>query len=375
MFEGILFILYSVLATMLVVLAVALRRAFRTFRMQTKITPSAVVEDMPSVSVLIPARNESHVMPDCLQRVINSNYPKLEIIVLDDSSRDKTSSLIKAFAHDGVRFVEGKALPDGWLGKNHALNELLKEASGTYALFIDVDTRVEPDTVEQLVAYAEDEHASMVSVLPRRDDGIRASTLFAPLRYFWQLIFHRQESPAVASSAWMVHRKKFIDEYKDFSAMKDVIQPEAAVAATFMSKGLYRFLIGTTQLGVSYQKKWASQRDTSVRLLFPLVGGRIAAGLLAVFDLFIVASPLFIMLSGFVTGWTVHHWIAASIYAGYALLYASYLRKVWRRGWAFGALFWGIVAIQEAFLVLTSMIGYKMNRVMWKGRLVRLAKR
>ena len=46
-------------------------------------------------------------MTDALHRVIASTYPKLEIIVLDDLSADKTPALIKAFAQDGVRFIEG----------------------------------------------------------------------------------------------------------------------------------------------------------------------------------------------------------------------------------------------------------------------------
>ena len=64
-------------------------------------------------------------MNDCLERVVASTYPKLEIIVLDDHSQDNTSALIKSFAHKGVRFVEGTKLPEGWLGKNHALQLLL----------------------------------------------------------------------------------------------------------------------------------------------------------------------------------------------------------------------------------------------------------
>src|SRR5690606_8106890 len=121
MIEGILYVWYAVLLGVFGVGAVRLRQALRRFSSKTTMTKATIIDDMPSVSVCIPARNEAHAMTDCLEHVLRSNYPKIEVIVLDDLSGDKTSSLIKAFAHDGVRFVEGEPLPDGWLGKNHAL--------------------------------------------------------------------------------------------------------------------------------------------------------------------------------------------------------------------------------------------------------------
>lgn len=372
MFEGILFLLYAVLAAIIAGVAVRLRHVYRLFSMKSMVTPSKVIEELPSVSVLIPARNESHAMTDCLQRIIASNYPKLEIIVLNDSSKDKTSSLIKAFAHDGVRFVDGQPLPKGWLGKNHALNELLGQASGTYALFVDVDTLLSPDSIEQMVAYVTQEKAAMVSVLPRREDGLRLSTIFSPLRYFWTLLFHRTEAPAVASSAWMVHRATFLDAFGDFSSMRQAIQPEAIVATGFMQQKLYRFLIGTPMLGVSYEKKWQSQVDTSIRLLFPVLGGRVVNAIIAIVDLFIVVSPLIIFATGSIVGWSIHHAIAGTLWTGFAVLYGSYLRKVWRKGWLIGAVLWDVMVLQEMVLIALSTWRYKHGTVTWKGRPVHL---
>jgi len=333
-----------------------------------------MIESLPSVTVCIPARNENHAMTDSLERVIASNYPKLEIIVLDDMSGDDTSSLIKAFAHDGVRFVEGSRLPIGWLGKNHALQALLKEASGTYVLFMDVDTRLAPDSIEQLVSYAMQEQAAMISVLPRREDGPRASVLFSTLRYFWEIMFHRKSAPATASNAWMIHRKTLIDEFNGFESFKDAIQPEARLSAALMATGKYRFLIGTEMLGVSYEKKWRSQLSTSVRLLFPLLGAKIENVIIAALDLCIAAVPIFVVLAGPIVGWSIHQLIAGLIYLLFAGLYAMYLKKIWLRGWVAGALLWPLITIQEAVLAIMSAIRYKQNVVTWKGRLVKALK-
>lgn len=373
MFASLLYVVHGVVAAVLGVASVRLATGLRRFRYNTTMTPSRLIEDTPSVSVVIPARNESHGMTDCLQAVVNSTYPKLEIIVLNDSSADRTSALIKAFAHDGIRFIEGPALPEGWLGKNHALHSLVKEASGTYVLFMDVDTRINPDTIGQLVAYAVQENAAMVSVLPRREDGLTFSRLFSPLRYFWEIVFHRASSPAVASSGWLVDRSRFMKSFGGLEPFKSDVQPEAKIAAHFMEEGRYRFIIGTQQLGLRYEKKWSSQVHTSVRLLFPLVGARVSHALIAAMDLLIIVSPLFIIATGGFLGWSIHHLIAGVLWMGFAVLYAVYLHKVWRHGWWLAPWFWDIVVIQEAVLLLVSAWQYKRGKVNWKGRPVMLS--
>ncbi|MCD8561812.1 glycosyltransferase, partial [Candidatus Saccharibacteria bacterium] len=148
-----------VVTGMLCAIGYTLRKVFQQHKAPHYTSSLTDGSDMPSVSVCIPARNEQHALADCLQRVIASTYERLEIIVLDDVSGDDTSALIRSFAQDGVRFVQGKALPPGWLGKNHALQGLLEEASGSYVLFMDVDTRLEPQAIEHLVRYAQSHRA------------------------------------------------------------------------------------------------------------------------------------------------------------------------------------------------------------------------
>src|SRR5665648_287743 len=145
MIVAILFILMCMSSTIIGLWSLGkLFKATKQFRVPTTINSST---DLPTVSVCVPARNETHAMTRCLEAVLASDYEKLEVIVLDDSSVDDTSVLIKSFAHEGVRFVSGETLPTGWLGKNHALHGLQNEASGSILLFIDVDTHISPTTI------------------------------------------------------------------------------------------------------------------------------------------------------------------------------------------------------------------------------------
>lgn len=367
-------ILYCVYGIVAVMFGVGWWRLRQVLRAST--SPASLRQneknDLPSVTVCIPARNESHAMTDSLQRVLASTYPKLEIIVMDDVSGDKTPALIKAFASEGVRFIEGKTVPAGWLGKNHALNTLMQQASGAYVLFLDVDTHVAPTSIERMVTYIMMENSAMISVLPRREDGLRASTIFAPLRYLWELLFHRRSAPAVASNAWMIDRQQFLDDFRDFEKLRGIIQPEAHIAATYAALERYRFLISSPQLGVAYEKKWRSQLETSIRLLFPLLGARISHALVAVVDLLIVLTSVVMLIIAIAMSWWLHIVLAGVLYVAGSVFYGSYLSVVWRRGWILGAILWPVIVLQEVILIITSTLQYKRGTVTWKGRPVRL---
>lgn len=177
MLVAILVQLYIVAAGTLIFVARKIRIAYR----QHKYVPAASKinkDDLPTVSVCIPARNETNAMTECLESVLGSDYPKLEVIVLDDNSSDNTSHLIKAFAHGGVRFIKGDPLPDDWLGKNFALETLLGDASGKYVLFMDVDTSVTRSSIRLMVEQLKRDNVDMLSVIPQRYDMQRPSSWF-----------------------------------------------------------------------------------------------------------------------------------------------------------------------------------------------------
>ena len=371
MLEVILYIAYIAIAVLLSTMGYQLSRSYKRFKAPSRKSDLGREVDLPSVTVCIPARNEQHALTDCLQRVVASKYDKLEIIVLDDVSGDDTSALIKSFAAEGVRFVKGKSLPEGWLGKNHALQGLLKEASGTYVLFMDVDTRLAPDAIENMVRHAVSHGLAMLSVLPRREDGWRFSVVVSPLRYFWELLFHRRLWPATASNAWLIRRKVLEDRFEGFKAFKNAIQPESKIATELASTHDYHFIIGTENFGVAYEKKWRSQLITSVRLLYPLLYKDAALAILALIDLTLLVLPFVVLLSLFVVPFGLIHLFAAVLAVASYVLYATYAKKVWAKGWVVGVLLWPVLLVQEMILICASIFQYTRKTVQWKGRLIR----
>jgi len=110
----------------------------------------------PTVSILIPARNEDAVVGRLLQRTTELTYPKdkLEIVLIDDASTDQTGRIADEFSkmYDFVKVVH-RSRQDGGRGKCDALNDGLKHVSGEIVLCFDADYYPQLDIVEKLVAY------------------------------------------------------------------------------------------------------------------------------------------------------------------------------------------------------------------------------
>ncbi|MCD7976604.1 MAG: glycosyltransferase family 2 protein [Tannerellaceae bacterium] len=125
-----------------------------------------VCKTSPSLSILIPARNEEENIRDLLSDLIRINYPVHEIIVYDDNSADRTVEIVKEFAR--VRLIEGKEPEKGWLGKNYACHQLALAAQGEKILFLDADVRISDPVIEKILCYLETKSLSLLSVFPQQ---------------------------------------------------------------------------------------------------------------------------------------------------------------------------------------------------------------
>lgn len=124
----------------------------------------------PMVSILIPARNEEKTLPHLLKDLAGHDYRNIEVIVYNDLSEDRTSQVAGEFAREDPRFrvIEGVALPEGWLGKNHACHQLAQNAKGAYYLFLDSDVRVRNGLVRRSLGHLLKHDLSMLSIFPRQ---------------------------------------------------------------------------------------------------------------------------------------------------------------------------------------------------------------
>ncbi len=134
----------------------------------------------PPVTVIIPAYNEERVIVGSIQRVLESDYPALTLIVADDGSADATSALVAAqYGHDArVRLL---TLVNG--GKASALNRALREAQGAIIIALDADTHFQKDTISKLVRWFADPRMGAVAGNARVGNRINLVTRWQALEY------------------------------------------------------------------------------------------------------------------------------------------------------------------------------------------------
>ncbi len=123
---------------------------------------------LPTVSVILPARNEEANLERCLRSLLASDYPEFEVVVVDDRSEDRTAGILARIAHgdDRVVPVAGQTLPEDWYGKPWACWQGYQAAEGDLLLFTDADTRHGPELLARAVSALETERADMLTVLP-----------------------------------------------------------------------------------------------------------------------------------------------------------------------------------------------------------------
>jgi glycosyltransferase involved in cell wall biosynthesis len=114
---------------------------------------------MEKVSVIVPVYNGEKSIERCAGSILNQDYPELELILVDDGSRDRSWEIIQAIAAADHRV---KAIHQENGGVSSARNRALAEASGTYVQFADVDDWLPMDATKMLVREMEAQSAELV---------------------------------------------------------------------------------------------------------------------------------------------------------------------------------------------------------------------
>jgi glycosyltransferase involved in cell wall biosynthesis len=354
---------------------VLLRSTLQTWEYSKPIVPSHHFTDkeLPSVSVLIPARDETETLQRCLESVIRSDYPKLEVLVLDDCSQNRrTPEIIRSFAESGVRFIQGEEAEESWVAKNYASEQLRKEASGTLLLFASADLRFEPNTIRTMVEHMLAEHKDMLSVLPilAEDDRIRISFL-QPMRYYWELCLPRRmfKRPPVLSTCWFVSAER-LEQYGGFASARQSIAPETHFARKAVISDAYSFVRSNSALRVFRTKDPTSQYDTTIRIRYPQLHRRLElVAFTSLFELFFVAGPFFGVCLSFFLPHTLAFllvWLAAALAMQIMYYYVSVETHLNTLLMAF--LTAPLAILLDVYMLHVSLIRYEFGDVNWRGR-------
>lgn len=148
------------------------RELIQTYRMDPHIHPANRVvlpEDSPLISVIVPAHNEETYIEACLRSVLDQDYPRFELICVDDRSGDLTASIARRVCKDRAhaKVLSVHELPEGWTGKCHALDVGVQHASGEWIAFLDADSTLHRSALRQCYHTAVSHGVNMITLSPR----------------------------------------------------------------------------------------------------------------------------------------------------------------------------------------------------------------
>jgi hypothetical protein len=143
-------------------------RTVRALRRLVDEPDDASAGAVPRTSIVVAARDEAATFRHELAMLESLDHPDLELVLVDDRSSDGTGELMDdvARADERVQVVHVTELPDGWLGKVHALEQGRLRASGEWLLFTDADVELHPTLPRRAVELAEQLGLDALALLP-----------------------------------------------------------------------------------------------------------------------------------------------------------------------------------------------------------------
>jgi len=200
----------------------------------------------PSVSIIIPARNEEHTLPNLLNSLSGQLSSKDEIIVVNDHSEDRTKEIAEK---SGVEVLESLPIPEGWLGKTWACYQGARIASGEILIFLDADTVLEKNGLKKIIeTYVEKD--GVLSIQPYH----KMRKLYEQLSAFFNIIMMagsgaftvlgRRIKPIGLFGQVVVMRRQYYLDSGGHDKVKGEILEDLAFGSELQKKGVEIHCLG-----------------------------------------------------------------------------------------------------------------------------------
>ena len=216
-------------------------------------------ESLDDVTVLIPARDEAETLPKtfaCLWR----QGPGLDILVVDDQSRDSTREIAQGSGVAGVRVISGAALPEGWTGKVWAQAQARPFLDRPLVLLLDADIALAPGMIATLRARLRERRLGLVSLMAELPmEGFWERLLIPAFVYFFKLVypFRVANSPskrvAAAAGGCVLLELRALDAIGGFASLRDAIIDDCTLARRVKDAG-FGVWIGLTRSVTSHRR-------------------------------------------------------------------------------------------------------------------------
>lgn len=325
-------------------------------------------ESAPLVSVIVPARNEESSLGACLESLVAQEGIAFEIIVVDDSSTDRTRAIAESFP--GVRVIEPGPLPEGWTGKNNAVTAGVREARGEWLLFTDADTVHKAGSLAKAMAEAKKQRADLLSYSPEQEvhsfwERAVMPVIFAELarKYPPSRMSDPATKLAAANGQYLLISRAAYDAVGGHAAVADSLLEDVALAKKFKAAG-YKiiFRYGGDAVRTRMYRSFRQLREGWTKNLALLFPSAIALALWSLVEFAAVITCL-IFAGMLIVGGDWKHAIFYLIVPFLTVIRIATAHFPWTSNVL------GILGLPIfSYLLLRSKLSHRMGSVNWKGR-------
>jgi chlorobactene glucosyltransferase len=219
---------------------------------------SASTPSTSTVSIILPVRNQADTVSECVTSLVELDFPRKEIIVVDGNSTDGTREILSSF--DGeIRIVSEDPLPSGWVGKNWACHIGYKHAKGDLLMFTDGDSIHSSDSLTKTVNFLEASRADLVTLAPAAILRTFWEKLLQPPIFWLIMLFvggkwvNDDNKPrwALGNGQYMLFRRGAYDKIGGHYAVRDRISEDYSLGRLIKANGLrLRMVTASDSLGV-----------------------------------------------------------------------------------------------------------------------------
>ena len=344
-----------------------------------QIIPAHPTREIP-VSVLVPARSEERSIGACVRSLLDQEYADYEVIVLDDSSEDRTREILEAITDPRLKIIAGEPLPSGWTGKNRACHHLAGHATGELLIFTDADTIHDRSSVAACVAFAERTGCGLFSGVPRQRMETFWERVIVPMPQFLYFAFlpnawittKRDERFSATNGQLLCITREAYDRIGGHASVRSSILEDVELGRAAKRAGI-RTALATSVETVECRMYRSAEEivEGFSKNLYPGLGATPAGLLLFVAMMLLLFSfPLVALVVAIVrSDWSPGSFllpllsllIGAAIRLLIALRFSMSLDQI---------LYQPLAALGTALIALNSARLFHSRRTIWKGRRV-----
>ena len=207
-----------------------------------------IAGDLPPLHIFVAAKDEEANIATCLRGLLAQDYPDLRVTVIDDRSADRTGEIARGIAAEDrrVSVMRIESLPEGWMGKSHAMHRAIAAAGGDWLLMTDADCEfTSPRCLSTAMSYALATGSDLLSVLPLLKTASTWEHIIQPVCGGVMMIwFHpdKVNDPArpnaYANGAFMLMKRSAYEAVGTHEAIRDRANEDMHLAAMVKQAGL-----------------------------------------------------------------------------------------------------------------------------------------